>query len=67
MYKIIINKKKCVDCGNCENILHKLFDNLMSNDEVYISAEDLNTHSALISKAIDKCYLDALTIEAYNG
>lgn len=67
MYKIIINKKKCVNCGNCENILHKLFYNLMSYDEVYISAEDLNLHSALISKAIDKCYLDAMTIEVYDG
>ncbi|MBU2539158.1 MAG: (4Fe-4S)-binding protein [Proteobacteria bacterium] len=61
MIKLLIDKKRCVTCGNCEAWLPGLMAHVPRG---FMAVESADTET--IRQAIDSCPLDALTMEATN-
>ena len=65
MYILSINDK-CDNCGECEQHLPNLLDNIEEYNTILISDTNLFEHSINIAKAIDLCDNDAIDLTEYN-
>ncbi|MFA7287334.1 MAG: hypothetical protein WC055_00495 [Melioribacteraceae bacterium] len=57
------NTKLCVGCGNCEYILGKDIIKRLEINKLELNKEEYDLNKGKILKALDKCYLEALTME----
>lgn len=64
MYCLVIDKDRCVNCGNCEASLPKLLEEAVDG-KLLISPSKFQEVSVRtdIAAAIASCHVDALTLE----
>ena len=62
MIRLGIDKKLCVSCGNCEAWLPGLM-SAIPHGGVMISEHNESVDAEAIQRAIDGCFLGALTLE----
>lgn len=64
MYRITVDRDRCVSCGNCEIILRdKAFRLLLSQGRALVSDHHAKMYSREIDEAIANCHLEALRME----
>ena len=61
MIRLAVDKKKCVNCGNCEAWLPDLMKH--SATGLLISTKNTSVDFEAIHAAIKSCHLDALALE----
>lgn len=57
------NTKLCVNCGNCGYILGSDLIQRLEINKLELNKEEYELNKDKISKALDKCYLEALKME----
>ena len=62
MQRLIVDESLCVGCGNCEVWLPKLHTKIRRGS-LLISELNPNVDHASIQRAIDGCFLEALSLE----
>lgn len=60
---LIRNIKLCVGCGNCEYILGNDLILRLKTNKLELNTEEYILSKDKILKALDKCHLEALTME----
>ncbi|MDH4319960.1 MAG: hypothetical protein OEV73_00525 [Desulfobulbaceae bacterium] len=74
MFKLVRDTDRCVQCGNCDILSRPtalpgyLTPRLMrESSSVLISPASLETHRGRIETAIERCHMEALSLEGVEG
>ena len=66
MYVLSIDKEICNNCGDCESHLPGIMENVEAFGTILISDANLFQHSLNITKALQACEGEALSLRGYD-
>lgn len=65
MLRLVVDEALCVGCGNCEAWLPKLLKTIRRGS-LLISELNPDVDHGAIQRAVDGCFLEALSLETIN-